>query len=317
MKTIRQLKTVFSGTISIIFLPWLGVLQSPPTYALVPSRDVGVLTSSFANVPTNAKSNVADIVQGNKNFLMSQATGSPVRFVPPVTKNPRTSQGAGSRGGCEQSSIPAEDLVTLLIPSKDYIGQTTSSHPTFFWYLSQPVSLPMQFTLRESGVSQPLYQKQIDSPKPGIIQLEIPKDRKGLVAGKSYGWSVTLVCNAKRPSVNPFFYSWIERVPTTPALEQKLALTNSNSNTATQMLLSEKSSGDRNSLLKAMRERASIYAQAGLWYDALATLSKAQTANSSESYVREDFLSLLDQVGLTEVVKQERQRPALSLQVFR
>jgi hypothetical protein len=317
METIRQLKTVFTGTISIISLPLLAVLNSPPSHSLVPSRDLGVLTSSFANLPANATSNVADTVQGNKTVVVSQATGSPIRFVPPVTKNPRTSQGAGSRGGCEQSSVPAEDLVTLLIPSKDYIGQTTSSHPTFFWYLSKSVSLPMQFTLRESGVSQPLYQKQIDSPQPGIIQLEIPQDRKELVPGKIYGWSVTLVCNSKRPSLNPFFFSWIERVPTTPALEQKLALGTSNSNTPTQRVLSEKSSGDRHSLLKTMRERASIYAQAGLWFDALATLSKAQSANSHESFVREDFLSLLNQVGLTEVVKQERQRPALSLQVFK
>lgn len=316
MKTIRKIKTVFTSTISLISLGWFGILNSPPIHSLVSSRDLGVLSSVFANLPANATSNTVDIRQGNKTVLMSQATGSPVRFVPPVTRNPRTSQGAGSRGGCEQSSIPAEDLVTLLIPSKDYIGQTTSSHPTFFWYLSQPVSLPMQFTLRESGVSQPLYQKQISSPQPGVIQLEIPKDRKELVPGRIYGWSVTLVCNSKRPSLNPFFYSWIERVPTMAALEQKLALATSNSNASTQALSSEKSFGDRNLPLKALRERASIYAQAGLWYDALTTLSKAQTANSNDSYVREDFLSLLNQVGLTEVVKQERQRPAFSRQIF-
>ncbi|HAA30849.1 MAG TPA: hypothetical protein DCE56_28080 [Cyanobacteria bacterium UBA8553] len=316
MKTIRQLKTVFKGTILIISMPLLGVLNSSPSQSLVVTKDLGVQTSSLANQSANAALNVNDTVPRNKTVLVSQATGSLIRFVPPVTRNPRTSQGAGSRGGCEQSSIPAEDLVTLLIPSKDYIGQTTSSHPSFFWYLSESVSVPMQFTLRESGVSKPLYQKQLDSPRPGIIQLEIPKDRNGLVPGKSYGWSVTLVCNAKRPSVNPFFYSWIERVPTTPALEQKLAMANPNSNALNQMRLSEKSSGDRHSLLKTMRERASIYAQAGLWFDALASLSKAQSVNSSESFVREDFLSLLNQVGLTEVVKQERQRPALGLQVF-
>lgn len=317
MWTIRKFKTVFTGTISIISLHGFGILDSPETYSSVSSRELGILTSVFANLPANATSNTVDILQGNKTVLVSQATGSPIRFVPPVTRNPRTSQGAGSRGGCEPSSIPAEDLITLLIPSKDYIGQTTSSHPTFFWYLSQPVSLPMQFTLRESGVSQPLYQKQIGSPQPGIIQLEIPKDQKGLVPGRLYGWSVTLVCNSKRPSLNPFFYSWIERVPTMPALEQKLAVATSNSNAPTQTPSAEKSYGDRNSLLKLLRERASIYAQAGLWYDALAALSKAQIANSSDSYVREDFLSLLDQVGLTEVVKQERQRPALSLQVLK
>jgi predicted Zn-dependent protease len=103
-----------------------------------------------------------------------------------------------------------------------------------------------------------------------------------------------VLCKEGRPSANVYLQSWIERVPITPAVSQQL-----NSATSTS-----------NSLTKRLRDRASIYARSGLWYDALADLSTAQTLNPNEQSLKEDFLSLLDQVGLTEVALQERQRLA-------
>jgi hypothetical protein len=291
MATPRQLATVIAGTTSIIAVQLFGVFNSPQSYSLGDSRDVGFLTSVFANLPAKAESNSPSVPLVDKNFLVSQARGSRIRFVPPADKSTRRSQGSGSRG-CEESL--QENLVTLLIPSKEYIGQTVSGHPTFFWNLSKPVSVPMKFTLMEPGVAKPLYVKQVDSPKVGIIQMELPKDLPELVAGRKYGWSVTLVCNPRRPSANPYFYSWIERVAATPALEQQLTAATSQTSSPPETL----------------RKRALIYAQAGLWYNSLADISTAVTANPNNSSLQEDFLDLLAQVGLTEVAKQEQQRLA-------
>ncbi len=291
MATPRQLATVIAGTTSIIAVQLFGVLNSPQSYSLGDSRDVGFLTSIFTNLPANAESNSPSVPLVDKNFLVSQARGSRIRFVPPADKSTLRSQGSGSRG-CEDSL--QENLVTLLIPSKDYIGQTVSGHPTFFWHLSQPVSVPMKFTLREPGVAKPLYVKQVDSPKVGTIQIKLPKDLPELVSGRKYGWSVTLECNPRRPSANPYFYSWIERVPATPVLEQQLAAATSQTSSPPETL----------------RKRALIYAQAGLWYNSLADISTAVTANPNNSSLQEDFLDLLAQVGLTEVAKQEQQRLA-------
>jgi len=125
--------------------------------------------------------------------------------------------------------------------------------------------------------------------------MELPKDLPELVAGRKYGWSVTLVCNPRRPSANPYFYSWIERVAATPALDQQLTAATLPSGNASP---------------ETLRKRALIYAQAGLWYNSLADISTAVTANPNNSSVQEDFLDLLAQVGLTEVAKQEQQRLA-------
>ena len=95
-----------------------------------------------------------------------------------------------------------------------------------------------------------------------------------LVPGKKYRWSVTLACNEERPSSDIFIQSWVERVPTTPDLTQRLAGAVSD------------------------RDRATVYAQAGLWYDALAAISTAQTANPHDSSIHGNFISLLEQGGL-------------------
>jgi len=61
-------------------------------------------------------------------------------------------------------------------------------------------------------------------------------------------------------------------VPTSPRLAQQLTATTSE------------------------RERALIYAQAGLWYDALTAISTAHALNPRDPSILEDRL-LLDQVG--------------------
>ncbi len=296
---------IVAGTTTILSAQLFGCLNSFPVLPFGHSGDLGFRLAVFSNLPANAQSNPQNIPLANKDLIFSQTTKARISFIPPADKNSRSSQGSGARG-CQQS-LPV-NLVTLLIPSKDYIGQTTSGHPTFFWHLSQPISVPLRFTLVEPGVAKPLFVKQIDSPQVGTMQLALPKDRPELVAGRSYGWSVSLICNSRRPSANPYFYSWIERVPTTPVLEQQLAAATSSSNSPGQTPSFGEASSQRSSSPEMLR--ASIYARSGVWYDTLAAISTAQAAKPRDPFVQEDFLTLLDQVGLAEVANQERQRLA-------
>jgi len=207
---------------------------------------------------------------------------SAFRYVPPKRGTPKSTTATGSRG-CAQSAQFQPVSLTLLVP-KDHDGLTTSGHPTFFWHTSAPV--PMAFALTERGVVKPLWEQQLQPQAAGIIQLEMPKNLPELVLGKEYRWSVTLLCNPERPSANPFIQTWIGRVPTPPALTQQLVAATSE------------------------RDRASIYAQAGLWYDALSAISSAHNLNPKDVSIVEERLLLLDQVGLNQVAAQERQRLA-------
>ncbi|NEO63955.1 MAG: DUF928 domain-containing protein [Moorea sp. SIO4G2] len=224
----------------------------------------------------------------------SSAKGSRLRFIPPTDSAPRKSNGSGSRSPYEE--LPRE-LVTLLIPSQKVAAQTISAHPRFFWYLSEPVDVPLVFTLVDTVGHQTIFEKRIDSGQVGIISVELPENSPELMANPPgleeedrniYMWSVTLECDRENPPKTSYYRSWIERVSQSPELEQKLAAVGANTNSSTSELL---------------HQQAIIYAEAGAWFDALDAIYEAQAANPNDSSIRADFIALLEQVGLDRVAQ--------------
>lgn len=180
-------------------------------------------------------------------------------------------QGAGSRG-CNTMNTPVS--LNLVAP-KDHIGTTVVGHPTFLWHISAPA--PMRFTLVEPGVAKPLMDKQINVEKPGIVQLEMPQEAPELLVGKQYRWVASIICNKNRPSENIYARTWVKRVTSSPSLEQKLRAATKES------------------------ERASVYAQSGIWYDAIATAYKASQEGTRDQPTSKYFLELLEQIGLSNL----------------
>ena len=214
-------------------------------------------------------------------MAMPSANASPAPFyVPPVKPNSASSRGSGSRG-CNQAILGKSDLVTLLIPSQEYVAQTGSAHPTFLWSLSDAVSVPVEFTLVKPGVAKPIFVKRVASAQAGIVEVKLPAVAPELKPGEIYRWSVSLICNNKRPSANPLFYSWIERVETSTQLSSQMA---------------EVPKDDAYG-------RALVYGKAGLWYDMIAELNKAKAANPQDPRIPKDFNTLITQVDLETVAK--------------
>lgn len=248
----RQLPSVVVTTTAIISLQFVSSVT--PIATFLSNANIGIIAPTLASTPL---------------------------YVPPNVGTPQSTAAGGSRG-CSKS-IPAS--ITLLV-ANNHIGQTISERPTFSWYVSNPTAgaVPMQFALVEPGVASPLLVKSLQADKTGLVQLELPKNAPGLQPKHQYRWTVSLTCNAKRPSENIYATSWIERVTTTA--EQAKAIM--------------KASSDN--------ERAQVYAHSGLWYDAFTAMSKAYQTNPHDRSTSESLISLLDQVGLTQVAMQERQR---------
>lgn len=200
----------------------------------------------------------------------------------PVNSKPARSQGAASRDGqdttlheCDGSQGSSQ--LALLLPSQEVAGQTISARPSFFWSVSQPISVPVKFSLLRpgnNGIDETVYEKQVSVSKAGIVALELPADMPELVPGQLYMWTVSLLCNEKRPSANPVYISWVERVA--PARELEVAIA--------------KAANDR--------DRAIAYAHFGAWYDALAAFYRAKSTNPSDPKIEADLNSLLTSVGL-------------------
>ena len=176
-----------------------------------------------------------------------------------------------SRGGCPQK---LESSITLIVP-EDHTPLTVSPHPTFIWHQEQEVSLPVKFTLLEPG-HRPIYSKELTLNKSGLIGLTLPENIPSLEIGKKYRWSVSIICNRQHPSQNPYAGAWVERV----APSMKLA--------------SGLDRGEQFCDSKA-------FAQAGIWYDALACVLKPTSGAKNLNILG----ILLNQVDLGYILNQK------------
>ena len=200
-------------------------------------------------------------------------------YRPPKGKIRQQSRKAGGSRGC---NLDSNDTVTLLVP-QDHTATTVSERPIFFWYISQQLSTPLQFTLLEPG-KKPIFTKELN-PEPGIIALQLPQNKSPLEVGKTYRWTVTIVCNPKKPSHNLFAQAWIERV----SLSKSQTLPDNINNTSFCSV---------------------EYARQGIWYDALACKYTKLLEQKGDLEDSPQFWSLLAQIDLPNLVQQ---KPRLSL----
>lgn len=215
----------------------------------------------------------------------AQSLETDLHYNPPDRGAPQSTRGTGSRG-CDQS-IPVS--LNLLVPS-DHVGYTATGRPTFSWYVSDPVDVPMEFTLVERGVAEPIFVQQMQVKTSKFVHLQMPENLPELLPGRQYRWSVTLICNPARRSEDIFAQAWIEPMPMAAELLNQLAT------------------------IEVPRDRARFYAREGFWYDALTEIAKAHENNPNDRAIAIDMISLLEQGGLNQIANEERQRLALGVE---
>ena len=178
----------------------------------------------------------------------SRATGAGgTRYVPPVhPSRPSRSVGStGTRGGCGK----ATDTSLIALAPVSHNGQTVSAHPTFVWYVTDQSTSWVEFALYEidaRGDYKRLYRQQLESTQDRIRQFTLPEDVPGLSDRQTYLWQVALLCDPGNPARDRLAKATIDVVALPPSLKAALAQTPDH------------------------LKRADLYAQAGLWYDALA-----------------------------------------------
>lgn len=257
------------GVAGLSLLSLVNLSEPIAAQVTIPSR------RSITNLnPGSNLGGVGKVATNSKTTSSQESKRTVLTYVPPNRGAPKATLGAGSRG-CVQS-LPMS--LRLLVPN-DHIGLTTSGHPTFAWYVSEALVVPMEFALIEPGVPEPLFVTQVTANRKGTFAVKLPKSLAAIAANKQYRWSVSLICNPRRRSNDVYVQSWIERSPLVADLNQKLAASTSD------------------------LERAAVYAQAGFWYDALAAVHAAQISQPHNSEVVAAQHSLLEQGGLTELDK--------------
>ncbi|MCC5640521.1 DUF928 domain-containing protein [Nostoc sp. CHAB 5844] len=189
--------------------------------------------------------------------------------------------GGAKRGSCPQVK---QDL-TALVPFTqephsvtNVWALTTSAHPTFWFYVpySQKANLPAKFVLQDQQ-SNEVYQQAIALPaNPGIISVSLPANAPTLAVNQQYRWFLTFACEKQEQSPPVYVEGVVKRVSLRPEITKELQ-------TATPL------------------QQFAIYAQNGIWHEALTTLAKLRQEHPQDTALKTQWQDLLLSIRLGNV----------------
>jgi len=196
--------------------------------------------------------------------------GRPLVYKPPRIGKPAQTVGGGSRGSSDKVPV-------LFVVVPDHVGQTLSSQPSLFYFIDQvpDPSIQIEFTLLDEDGEEPLVAKRLPAPtSAGVHRIRLADEDVELKTGTEYEWSIALILDPDQRSKDIVATGWIDRVE------------------GSGQLLARLESG-------AYRP-AALYAEEGLWYDALAAVSDEIDRNPDDAALKRQRADLMRQVGLTE-----------------
>ena len=196
-------------------------------------------------------------------------SGSVLAYRPPMRGAPASRVGGGSRG-------VGDATLELSVLAPDHTGLTIHSQPTLYWYLSKPANARLDVTVIDDKEIDPLLEHVVGVPKDaGIQHLDLATVGTTLEPGVEYRWFVAVIPDEKQRSNDLVASGTIQYTKPDTELEQSLAKADA-------------------------RNSASIYAEQGVWYDAVDAISRAIQQNPGDAGLRAQRAVLLEQVGLNE-----------------
>src|SRR4028119_1348890 len=181
------------------------------------------------------------------------------------------------RGKCGE--LPQVSFTALVPENKR--GRTVSDYPKFFFYLPQPNAELAEFILEDENGNLIYGQALTIKNLSGVIGVSIPANTNvpPLEVGKSYTWKFTVVCDPEDRSSDQLETGIVRRVELSADILRQLENADP-------------------------RQKTVIYAENGIWQDALSNLAAARRANPNDPDLAADWQSLLDSVTLGEIAKE-------------
>jgi len=196
-------------------------------------------------------------------------------FVPPNRGSPLARMGGATRGA-STDDLPR---IEALVPEE--AGWTLEEQPVLYWYLSEPTDVRIDLVVMRLDPMEILLETTLPPPKgAGIQRIRLADQGVKLEPGVSYQWLVKLVPDASDRSYDRIVGGGLERVTPSPELQRKLG--------------------------EPSVSRPHALAEAGIWYDALDSLSQQIDAAPGNRTLWNQRAALLEQVGLPEVALDEQ-----------
>ena len=240
--------------------------MSQPSRSLVPVR---AATACLALLLIVLIAGVAPGDAQQPSQAPKASADAPV-YKPPLRGAPGGRVGGGTRGTGQEPAF----ILSVLAPN--HTGLTISEQPSLFWFISNTSSYPVELTLVDPGKTDPLIELKLTPPvKAGVHRVSLKEHNVKLVPGVSYQWYVAVVPDTNRRSKDILAGGSIERVASPADLSAKL------------------SSASKSQV-------PSLYAEAGLWYDALAAIGDLIEQAPQDTALVNQRSALLRQVGLPD-----------------
>ncbi len=193
-------------------------------------------------------------------------------YRPPKRGAPRALVGGASRG-------TGTDLCTLSLIAPDHVGLTVQEQPSFYWYLSESTRDRIEFTLIDNQAIEPLLEINLGTQiGPGVHNISLADHGVNLISGKQYWWFVALVPDPDHRSKDIIAGAAIEYIEPPESLTVKLAQA-------------------------GKAKSAHVYADRGIWYDAISSISDMINNDPDNITLRKQRASLIEQVELREVAE--------------
>lgn len=197
-------------------------------------------------------------------------------YKPPMRGAPASRVGGGSRGA-------GDDIPFVAVLAPDHTGLTTKEQPVLYWFVSKPVASKIELTVINDQAVKPMLEQDLNAPaRTGVQRVRLADYGVKLQPGIEYRWHVGLVVDPKQRSNDIIASGTIQRVAPSPALQTRLA----------------QSGKDRLPF---------VYADEGIWYDAVEAASELIDANPADMKPRALRAAMLEQVGLEEAAKLDRE----------
>ena len=225
----------------------------------------------------------SETILGNESTSISAEITPIVNFEPATDEELKDSKGGASRPTdikCSQDQTYSPPMTSLLPASQQ--GLTVATHPTFWVYLPQTSAPVAHFTLKDEN-NRGVYQTRFPLEKVGrIVSISLPKDQLPLEVGKTYQWSVALICQPTQTDM-PIVGGTIKRVEPNSAL-----MSNQSVGTNSELLL----------------EEAASYGKAGYWYDMLNNLAQLRQIHPDDNIITTNWVHLLNSEGLEKIANE-------------
>ena len=219
--------------------------------------------------------NRSSALQKQHNRL-SKPENMPI-YRPPLRGAPAGRVAGGTRGFNKKSPY-----LCTLVP--EHVGLTIEAQPCLYYFLATETDFPIEFTIIEKDAVYPLLETRMRPPHTaGIHAVCLTDYGKHLERGIQYKWFVALIPDEEHRSKDILAAGAIELVAVSPGLKEILQKANN-------------------------IEAASVYAEKGIWYDALSSLSATVEKKPNDKLLAKQRAFLLEQVGLPEAARYESRR---------